>query len=57
MKMDITLDQIKGLNSREAKQMRRYTRRVLRRISERNRRTRNQYEQEQDFERKTGCRI
>jgi hypothetical protein len=47
--MNITLDQIRALNSQEAEQMRRYIRNVLlKRIKNRNRQARDLYEREQD---------
>lgn len=51
--MNVTFDQIKDLNSREANQMQRYCRQICKRISKRNRIARNQYEQEIDLGRKT----
>ena len=50
--MNPTYTQIRNLNTQESEQMRRYQRRCLRRIPKHRAEARNQYEQEQDFERK-----
>ena len=49
--MNPTQTQIKNLDTYEKQQMRRYQQSVLRRISKRRAESKNQYEQEQDFER------
>jgi len=55
--MNVTLDQIKDLNIQESEYMRRFSRRCLKRIAKRNRQAKDQYEQEQDFERKLKCQL
>lgn len=50
--MNVTHNQIRNLNTQEKQQMRRYSQSLLRRISKHRAETRNQYEQEQDYERK-----
>lgn len=50
--MNPTLNQIRNLNTQEAQQMRRYQRRCLDRISQHNKKAKDQYEKEQDNEQK-----
>jgi len=49
--MNVTLDQIKNLNTQEKQSMRRYIQICLGRISKHRQKAKDQYEKEQDFER------
>lgn len=55
--MNQVLDQIKDPYSREAEQMRRYSRRVLKRISKRNRKAKDEFMREWEAERREMARM